>query len=272
MGCDISAYHYDLVSKLVLISSASHISSIAFVHRYFKRNKILGTIRCLLILGTHAIGWDLIARRAMSPIFPNAGPSNSLLNNNGQNETSLVLPAACFFDHPGVSAVKSYGNFTASPHWILNVTATPATNSSIGSNGTATLHFENFSNNDDLSKGDLGAYVAVTIAILLTLSASYILNVYETPDKPQRRHWLAYGFRCLSFFIVYSVMIYGFAKFQVLQGWMIESGLFGKDDGEKTFGSFGQLMPVLLLSLPLLAFFEEKCGKFNLRKFLLSEP
>ncbi|KAF2996183.1 hypothetical protein E8E13_000076 [Curvularia kusanoi] len=257
MGCNISAYHYNLACKLVLISSASHIASIAFVHRYFKRSLILGAIRCSLILGTHAIGWDLIARRAMSPIFPNAGPSNSLLNNTGQNGTSLVLPAACFFNHPGVSAVKSYDNFTASPHWILNVTATPATNSSIGSNGTATLNFENFSNNDDLSNDDLGAYVAIAIAIFLTLLASCILNVYERSDKPQRRHWTACCFRCSSFIIVYVVMFYEFTKFRALQGWMIESGLFGEDDGETTFGSFGQVMPVILLALPLLAGCEE---------------
>lgn len=253
---------------LVLISSAAHIGSIAFVHRYFSRSKTLGTMRFVLILVSFAFGWVLFAQRSYSEIFPMAKPDGGVGNINGTIDTGLVLPAACFLGHPGVSATTSYSNFTASEYWIMNITI--ATNSStrtegvngsaIFTNSTTMPNFQQFSSNDVLRSNDIKAYAAMTVALIFTGVASIILA--WTDDKDNRLcHWTAYTLRVVSFFTIYGVMAYGFSRFLILQEWMIGSGWFGGDNGESSLQSFGQLMPLVLLLLPILMVFEESAGK-----------
>lgn len=271
VGCDISTYHYNLVCKLVLISSAAHIGSMAFVHQYFSRSKTLGCIRIGLIALSLIFAWVLLGRRASSDIFPLTGSDSSVRNANEQINTGLVLPASCFIDHPGVSGTTSYGNFTALQYWSTNFTATVSANSStaFGSvnnstsfgNGTSMSHFQRFSSNDVINtgftgSGDVKAYIAVTIALALTVSASAIHHHWKD------HHWIAWGMRVVSFFAVYGVFLYGCFSFWALKKWMSKSKWFDeKDDGENTIHSFGQLMPVVLLILPLLALAETKWSK-----------
>jgi hypothetical protein len=272
IGCKISAYHYNLVCKLVLISSASHVASMAFVHQYFERSRALGIVRGGLIFASHVMGWDLIGRRAWSPIFPTAEPKTNIRNSNGQYETSLVLPASCFIEHtgienPGVSASNSYGNFTASQYWISNITTHPTANSSVSSNGTNESTytkgsiFQNFNNNDALSNDDMWFYIAIAVALCFTFTASVILHHKKRSTNPLIWRWVAYVLRCLSFIIIYVVMLNALITFISLQNWMVKSGWFGKDDGERSFESFGQMMPLVLLFLPFLALLEEKSSK-----------
>lgn len=56
-------------------------------------------------------------------------------------------------------------------------------------------------------------------------------------------------------------MVYGVVQFLSLQSWMEDSKWFGDDKGESTVSSFGQLMPLILLALPVLALAEQKFGR-----------
>jgi hypothetical protein len=277
-GCTISAYHYNLVFILVLISSAAHIGSMAFVHMYFNKNKILGGIRFVLILVTFVLAWLLLHRRSSSHIFPSFIPKSSTRNTSGKIDTGLVLPAACFIEHPGVSGTTPYSNFTASLYWLTNATNTVATNSSASfrstnssatfTNGTIMPEFQRFNSNDTLTNFDKTALIFLTIALGLTSIASGILSHYKPVKKNQYNdakknkwpHYIAYALRCLSFLIITGITIYGLVQFILLQNWMINSNWFGGDKGERDFGSFGQLIPLILLALPCLALAEEIFG------------
>jgi len=70
VGCKITAYHYDLVCQLVLISSAAHMGSMAVAHKSFGRSLCLGIVRSLLLVASLGLGWVLFIRRGSSPIFP----------------------------------------------------------------------------------------------------------------------------------------------------------------------------------------------------------
>ncbi|KAF2826230.1 hypothetical protein CC86DRAFT_455791 [Ophiobolus disseminans] len=270
-GCTISAYHYDLVCKLVLISSASHIGSMAFVRGYFNRDWLLALFRAGLMIASLALGWALFVRRQLySPIFPSAPPVIDMENSTSKVNTGLVLPAACFIDHPGANATTSYSNFTASRYWTRNMTTVVASNSSTGftnlnssgisTNGTTIPSFSRFSTNDVLSNGDVIAYSFVSVALGFTLLASLVLWRIKDPEKSKQSlicHLVAHGLRFLSFLIVLGVWIYGLLTFTDLWQWMKKSKWFGEDDAEKSFSSFGQVMPVVMLLLTLFAMREE---------------
>jgi hypothetical protein len=268
-GCTISAYHYDLVCNLILISSAAHIGSMAFVHSYFKRSKVLCGIRSLLIIATFVLAWMLVDRQSSSHIFPSFKPNSDTRNLNGKTDTGLVLPAACFIKHPGESATTSYSNFTASLNWLTNATNAVATNSSTGFrstnssatfiNGTTMLEFRQFNSDDTLTNDNKTALVFLTVAFGLMLIASFILWRYK---KLNWSRYIAYSLRLASFLIIEGIMIYGFVQFLLLQNWMIKSNWFGGDKGEEEIGTFGQLIPLILLALPFLALAEQIFGKF----------
>ncbi|PVI04552.1 hypothetical protein DM02DRAFT_651497 [Periconia macrospinosa] len=262
VGCKISAYHYGLVCKLVIVSSAGHVASIASIRKYFGKSLVMGLIRSLLIIISPGLGWSLFGPIYSSDIFPTAPPKDSTKNMNNTINTGLVLPASCFIDHPGQNGTKSHGNFTASQYWNVNLTATAAVaaNSSMRSGGTNSTmvmpKFQHFSSNDGLSHTDIYIYIAITIAIVLAIGASLVLHFYKdentqnTQNTQNIPHYIAYGMRCVSFLIVYVAMIYGAAKFASLQNWMTSSNWFGDDDGESSWDSFGQFMPMVLLLLP----------------------
>jgi hypothetical protein len=54
-------------------------------------------------------------------------------------------------------------------------------------------------------------------------------------------------------------VIYQFFEFQ---NWMRKSGWFGNNDGEYSMDSFGQIVPLVLLTLPVLALLEAVAGEF----------
>lgn len=52
-----------------------------------------------------------------------------------------------------------------------------------------------------------------------------------------------------------------------MSGWMMESGWFGEDDGESNWKTFGQLVPLIMLTLSVLSFLEALAGMFMILGF-----
>ncbi|KAF2681835.1 hypothetical protein K458DRAFT_488961 [Lentithecium fluviatile CBS 122367] len=271
LGCTITAYHYDLVCSLVLMSSAAHIGSLAVMHRYFDAKKhqswqhFRSLTRVAMILASFILSYVLF--RCRSEIFPSFRPLSNTNDANTTTSTGLVLPAVCFIDHPGYSNASSRQNFTASPSWSLNLTTPVSSNHSSlygnsSSYGTSNIStpvtmpaFATFSSNDDLtSTGDMVALCFLFGAFILTALTSFILFLVKM-DRTWH-NWVAYSVRLICFVTTYVIAWYGFARFQQLQHWMKYSGWFGEDDGEESMASFGQLMPLVLLFLPVLALIE----------------
>jgi hypothetical protein len=279
LGCNISAYHYDLVCSLVLMSSAAHIGSLAVMHKYFDLENgqisqiIRSLIRVLMILASFIMSYILFIRRYNTSIFPSFTTNSDVMDNNRTKSTGLVLPAACFIGHPGVSNASNPKNFTATPSWTLNYTAQASSNhsslygnsSSYGVSDNTTSFtmsaFTTFSSDDDFGNtGDLVALVFLTAACILAAVTSLVSFLSEGDSF--WHHKFPFYSRLSCFVTTYGIAYYGLVRFQILHDWMNGSGWFeADDDGEKTVKSFGQLMPLILLSLPVLALIESLAGK-----------
>ncbi|KAF2638303.1 hypothetical protein P280DRAFT_551436 [Massarina eburnea CBS 473.64] len=280
LSCTISAYHYNLVCNLVLISSASHIVSIVVMHKYFGQNRKLGVLRCVMVTANLGFAWVLFYRRNQSTIFPSAKPNSNIpkyIPDNGTLSTGLSLPSACYLGHPNAPASGYANNFTSSPDWLPSNTnttnqipsnVTVSNNSSLAghhssfipsTNVTWTQRFEQFSSNDNLTNtGDVVSLAFITASFFLAIGTSLLLSIKNVRCLPhKRRHQVAYIFRCISFLTSYGIMIYGFSQFLELRNWMGKSQLFGRENDEYEIRSFGQLMPIGLLILPVLAFVEQ---------------
>lgn len=147
---------------------------------------------------------------------------------------------------------------------ILSNSSLSAISSSFipGTNVTWPL-FEQFSSNDHLTNAsDVVALAFLILSLLAAIATSSWLSSYKDPRK--HLHTLAYSLRCCSFLTTYAIMLYGISQFFILQDWMKKSGLFKGDDGEDNkIETFGQLMPIVLLALPILALIEQFAGKLS---------
>ncbi|OAG04780.1 uncharacterized protein CC84DRAFT_1176948 [Paraphaeosphaeria sporulosa] len=284
VGCTISAYHYDLVCSLVLMSSAAHIGSLAVMHKYFDVDKCQGwqrvwqwvrfSLRVFMVIASFVLSNYLFRHRLESKIFPSFKPaSDDITTNNRTHSTGLVLPAVCFIDHPGQSNAVVYNNFTASPNWTRNYTTHASSNHSAsnGNSNTSTFAvmpaFATFNSNDDLSSdGDLKAFYCLIGACAVAALTSFLLVLFKKQGTCGHsllcRHHFAYLLRWGCFFTTYIIALSSWNRFTKLQNWMIGSGWFeGSDTGERSIDSFGQLMPLILLALPVLALIEALAEK-----------
>lgn len=267
LGCSISAYHYDLVCSLVLMSSAAFIGSTVVMHRYFDNRWWLSLPRGAIVIACFVLEFLLFRRR--TNIFPSYQPQTNIENPDGGYKTGLVLPATCFINHPGVGNNTNLHDFTSSINWTINATAlSPSANSSMAGNATLTVPianrsmsaFTNFESNDYLSStGDMVALGFLFTAFVITIITNGILFIME--DTMAFHRWFAYPIRCIAFLISNIIAIFAIIRFKNLQGWMLASGWFVDDDGERSIQSFGQLMPLVLLILPALALIEQYAGE-----------
>ncbi|KAB8297991.1 hypothetical protein EYC80_001764 [Monilinia laxa] len=90
-ACKTSAYHFNIIGNMLLITCATHLLSITFVSQYWKR-KLLAIIRILLISALYmATGYIMINQNVQGK---NAWPTEVPPANETDNV--LLLPAACF--------------------------------------------------------------------------------------------------------------------------------------------------------------------------------
>ncbi|KAF2794539.1 hypothetical protein K505DRAFT_360974 [Melanomma pulvis-pyrius CBS 109.77] len=267
LGCKISAYHYDLVCNLVLISSAAHIGPVAVMHRYYDRFKGLGILRFCLILPSFVLTWILIAKRNDSNIFPTYKPNST----PGGNNTALVLHAACLIDHPGAKQAHDFHNFTASIYWTTWFTNTtisvPSNSSSQFTNSTILTNrtipaYSNFSSDDTLKDpGDMTAFGFLTGAFVLTSLLSVAQKYVHKTNLEQKTldaiHRAAVILKTAALITCFGIAIWSYTRFQTLHSWMQKSDWLRDDDAERSPDSFGQLVPLVLLALPFLTIFEQ---------------
>lgn len=90
-GCSISAYHYNIVANMLLITCATHLMSVTVISQYWK-HKLLAVFRILLVTALYIVTALLLTNQnaGLKLIWPTALPLKN------ENDTLLVLPAACF--------------------------------------------------------------------------------------------------------------------------------------------------------------------------------
>lgn len=217
-SCTISAYHYNLVCQLVLMSTMVHFCSMTVIEHYFY-NKFLAAVRILFITVNFIFGFFFFARRAASDSFPVGIPSNEFKT----NRTSMVIAADCFMDNTTAPYLPNDGSKS-----YLGI----------------------------IQYGLLFAFFIA--ATMLSLVHTHMFN----KDKPfKAKHW-TYWARGLMSVAALGVSIWIICYLTSFRNSMRDSGWFGGDDGEYSWDSFGQLVPLILLILPLLQFVESATSKF----------
>ncbi|KAK3312381.1 hypothetical protein B0H66DRAFT_633087 [Apodospora peruviana] len=90
-GCSITAYHYDIVANLMLLTCATHLMSITIVRNYWKY-PWLGILRTFICTGVFIVTGILLANQNSSGdlTFPGETPSFDKTN------SPILMPAACF--------------------------------------------------------------------------------------------------------------------------------------------------------------------------------
>ncbi|KAK7747656.1 hypothetical protein SLS62_008982 [Diatrype stigma] len=90
-GCTISAYHYNLIANMMLLTCATHLMSVTIVRNYWKY-PWLAVFRVICISGVFIVTGVLFTNQNAreDPPFPTALP---LAN---ETDSLIFLPAACF--------------------------------------------------------------------------------------------------------------------------------------------------------------------------------
>lgn len=262
MRCDVSAYHYDLVCSLALCSCACFLCPLFVAHRYFATKRtgvsyVLCGVRIALIALTYGLSWYLLTQRAGSKIFPTYIPEDEEMH-----ATGLVLPAACFLDHPALSNVDDYGNFTSTPQWLIAHTGRNSATSFANSTGPIPASrqlFNNFSSDDTRSPiVDVVLLGILTVLIVIHVGLSWWSVAHHRSRDADHAVWKK-GIlvaRVVSLLVAAGVAIFALVRFWLLRSWMNDSSWLAGDRGEMSWGSFGQYMPLILLILPGLTVLE----------------
>lgn len=220
VGCSISAYHYDIVCNLILMSLVTHLASLVVIKRYFS-NKLLGPIRVILIFIVFSLAGVMFAERDNSR-FPTGVPNAK--NSNTTTAPPLLAAAACFTSE-NITIMDQYG-------MVMKASEAP---------GRVT---------------GLGEYVVLFVITLLGLMVAITQSMVTSSSSSSRitaRKWI-FVFRLALLFGAWAIATLAYIKFTNLQKWLAQSP-WPQDDGEGKW-DFGQTMPCILLLLTPLSFLE----------------
>ncbi|ETS80884.1 hypothetical protein PFICI_08413 [Pestalotiopsis fici W106-1] len=92
-GCSITAYHYNIVANLMLLTCATHLMSVTIIRNYWKF-PLLALARVLCVSGVFVLTGVLMSNQnaQSSAPFPTGVPSEDTI----ENGSAMYLAAACF--------------------------------------------------------------------------------------------------------------------------------------------------------------------------------
>ncbi|KAI0397196.1 hypothetical protein F5Y17DRAFT_13600 [Xylariaceae sp. FL0594] len=97
-GCTVSAYHYNIIANMLLLTCATHLMSVIIVRNYWKY-PWLSIVRILAITGVFTVtGLLFTNQNAAGKHFPTGIPDAD------QSDSLIFLPAACFQDSTNSAA------------------------------------------------------------------------------------------------------------------------------------------------------------------------
>ena len=222
VGCSISAYHYDIVCNLVLMSVVTHLCSITFITPYFHHIG-LGVARIVLILLTFSFAVYMLAERN-NPSFPTGKPNYAPTNST--RIPYFTAPAACFMS----------GNINITNH---------AEKTFIVLKGSS--HVSGFIE-----------YVIFFIFAPFSLVLAIIYSCV-TPEKRPKLMCVLWWFRMPILVGAWVITIATMHEFWSMRAWMHKSK-WPADTAEYDW-TFGQFLPLLLMMLSGLAFIKAFYGK-----------
>ncbi|KAF2495473.1 hypothetical protein BU16DRAFT_441557, partial [Lophium mytilinum] len=240
-GCKISAYHYNIVGNMMLMTCATHLMSVTVVSQYWK-HKILAVVRILLVTGLYIATGLLLANQnvAQTPRWPTNVPKRN------ETDSLLVLHAACFqSDTAGVLKQTLDDSFKDSDSFfdktLLNSTPN---NKIVGWNFFILMVL-------------WYGFAIIAEIVRLWYHRRSRADAHQRAQRKGPAKWVYYIFWFYQFggavFCTVAI-IYSFVYIRRLRSWMGHSGWIQPDDGknpESVPYTFGQLVPIFLTLLTL---------------------
>lgn len=265
-GCSISAYHYNLVANMMLLTCATHLMSVTIVRNYWKY-PWLAAIRVICISGVFIVTGLLFTNQnaGEEPPFPTALPAAN------ETDSLIFLPAACFQSDMN-TATDTFRATTA--------------------NSTAFWNTLKFSKPGNMIQG-WNWYVVILLFYGAAIIAEAIRFCRRGKSRGGRRTGVAKQFRrCFSrgtftrrivqnVFLIYlaggvgisvaatvnaSQYIFGLRSWANRSGWIETEN---NQNPENDFSSFGQLVPIWTSVMIIFSFFGIVSGKISLPLFLV---
>ena len=245
----MSAYHYNIVANMMLLTCATHLMSVAVVQEYWKY-PVLALLRIIVVTGAFlATGIFLSAQDATGLVFPTAVPPANA------TESLIFLPATCFGDGASLrkavddtfhkvdgERIHGWSNYLAMLVWYVFAVLVEVArffargkehgDAAAGWRARASRRLERscgfFARRETVVAVLMIAYLVGGIAISTWTVASAGLYIV------QLRSWVKHS------------------------GWMqLENG----DNPEDDATTFGQLVPIFLCALTLFSFCQIISGK-----------
>ncbi|KAK4224017.1 hypothetical protein QBC38DRAFT_33918 [Podospora fimiseda] len=259
-ACSVSAYHYNIVSNILLVTCATHLMAMV-ISRHYWEHKWVAALRMIVITLVYGITGILLSNRGSEEMgFPTKIPDY----NEDQKGDIMFLPAACFQSGKfmlGEVLQKTWNARSAKDFF------------------TGQVHgWTNF----------LVMFLFYALALLISLGRLVRRGMDHEGRRKRFIFWFKRRFKFLfsirRFFYIFfglylaagigvscwTVVIAALHVFK-LRDWVHKSGWMELVNGrieEKDPSTFGQLVPVLLISLTVFSFLQAISDRMRLqRKF-----
>ena len=220
-ACDISAYHYNLVCVMVLMSLVTHINTIVNIPNFLFRGWLVGTYRLLAILAMVILSAVLFSARNTSTFPISAGPLS-------------ILPAVCFEARNGTSDLglgDAYG-FLSSNH-------------------------QSFISSPKSGFAQYGVLMGFFAFALVMLALDGMKKMCCSPGP--LKHWITWIFRLVPTVVSLLIVIYASTQYSGLRNSMEIDQWFRVDlNDDKTFS---QILPLALLASSTIAVAKAALGE-----------
>jgi hypothetical protein len=113
-GCDLSAFHYNLVCLMIIMSLITHIFAFVNIPHYFKKNVWPALLRLGGVLLTLGMAWALFKSRDVNH-FPTSAGSLSIMPAHCFTNTSITDPDF-FSSNNASSIILGSGNDNGAAH------------------------------------------------------------------------------------------------------------------------------------------------------------
>ncbi len=264
-GCEISAYHYNIVANILLLTCATHLMSVA-ISRHYWEHPLVALLRVTVTVGVYLVTGIMLSNQGQDfpTQIPNANTTDSL----------MFMQAACFQNGTtnfATDLVQSVNSTTSAKNAFVD--------SQIGNKiqgwnqylvmilfyGLAVLvgfgRYLQHGTKRDGKRAGVGRWAKKTCAPLFRLRFAFscLFALY-----------LIGGIAIASWTVVESaVYITGLRSWVNASGWLaLSNGKNPEDDPT----SFGQLVPLLLIGLTIFTMLQILSGESPLAPDSLPSP
>ncbi|KAK3693121.1 hypothetical protein B0T22DRAFT_369483 [Podospora appendiculata] len=249
-GCSITAYHYNVVSNMLLLTCATHVMSITISRNYWE-HPFVASLRIIVTALLFIVTGVLLSNQGAgdSTGIPTGIPSSDV------KYSPILLPAACFQGGDAKFGSAVQGSF---------------------SSGSARSFFDS-----KIPGWEQYLLMVLFYALAILVSVGRVVRRGAQEHDGSRRKFvnaiknkLSFLFRARGlFYVLFGLYLWGGVGIAIwtivtsglyivgLRLWIANSGWVASPNPENEWTTFGQLVPILLISLTIFTFLHILSGQ-----------